>query len=407
MCTRIRRCPAPHASAFAYHSDECIGRCLVPIVLVALATASNLAQSPDSAVPIDVVVPSPPIAARGAGASHVFYERHITNFGNTAAELKRLEVTAGDDPNRVMGSYAGEEITSRLFRPGAPPTMPDTQIIAAGLRAIVFLQITLEGNRPVPAQLAHRLTFSLRVPDQAPTEQTMSAARVAIGGQRPLVIEPPLRGGDWIALNGPSNTSVHRRPLLTVNGGARIAQRFAIDWLKLGPGGRLARDDRARDENWFTYGEEVLAVADGTVISTKDGIPDNVPLSPTRAAPITLETLGGNMIVLDIGNGRSATYAHLIPKSLRVSVGAKVRRGQVLGLLGNSGNSDAPHLHFHVTDGASACAAEGVPYIFDSAQYRGAASLAKLLGGEPWIPQGGTVVRTREIPMEHAVVRFN
>jgi murein DD-endopeptidase MepM/ murein hydrolase activator NlpD len=123
--------------------------------------------------------------------------------------------------------------------------------------------------------------------------------------------------------------------------------------------------------------------------------------------PITVETITGNYIVLDIGNGRYATFAHLIPKSLRVSVGARVRRGQVLGLLGNSGSSDAPHLHFHVTDGRSALGSEGVPFIFESVQHRGTvASLDKLIADEPWIPQGGTVVRTREIPMENAVIRF-
>jgi hypothetical protein len=75
--------------------------------------------------------------------------------------------------------------------------------------------------------------------------------------------------------------------------------------------------------------------------------------------------------------------------------------------LGNSGSSDAPHLHFHVTDGRSALGSEGVPFIFESVQHRGTvASLDKLIADEPWIPQGGTVVRTREIPMENAVIRF-
>ena len=147
----------------------------------------------------------------------------------------------------------------------------------------------------------------------------------------------------------------------------------------------------------------MLSVADGTVIVTKDGIPENVPLT----VPMTLDTIGGNLVVMDIGNGRYATYAHLIPKSLRVSVGAKVRRGQVLGLLGNSGNSDAPHLHLHIADGPSPFGAEGVPYTFESMQFRGSvSSLDKLLGDDAWIPQGGTVVRTREIPLENAVVRF-
>ena len=126
-----------------------------------------------------------------------------------------------------------------------------------------------------------------------------------------------------------------------------------------------------------------------------------------RAVPITLDTLGGNLVVLDIGSRRYATYAHLIPRSVRVSVGAKVRRGQVLGRLGNSGNSDAPHLHFHITDGQSSFGSEGVPYAFESMQFRGSAgSLDALIADQPWIPQSSPVVRTREIPLDKAVIRF-
>jgi len=376
-------------------------------VLVTVAATFILAQTADSSLPIEIAVPSAPIPVRGAGASHLFYELHLTNFRNAPLELTRVEVLPGNDDSRVLASYSGEEITSRLLRPGTPPNLPDKQVIAGGMRAILMLQLSIEGNRPVPAQLRHRLTFSVTIPGGAAVERTMDVARVTVGSQQPLVLGPPLRGGDWLAANGPSNTSVHRRALLVVNGTPRIAQRLAIDWIKLGPGGRLAHDDRGRNENWFAYGEEVLAVADGTVVATKDGIPENVALSDKRAVPITLDTIAGNLVVVDIGNGRYATFAHLIPKSLRVSVGARVRRGQVLGLLGNSGNSDAPHLHFHVTDGPSAMGSEGVPYIFESVQYRGSvASLDKLFADEPWIPQGGTVVRTREIPLENAVVRF-
>jgi murein DD-endopeptidase MepM/ murein hydrolase activator NlpD len=376
-------------------------------VLITLAAPSYFAQQPESSLPIEIAVPTAPIPVRGAGSTHLFYELHLTNFRNTPVELTRIEVLAGNDTSGTLAIYSGQEVASRLFRPGSPPTLPDKHVIAGGMRAIVMLQLTIEGNRPVPSQLRHRLTFSVQTPGAPPVEQTMDLPRVTVGSQQPLVIDPPLRGGDWLAANGPSNTAGHRRALLVVNGTPRIAQRLAIDWIKLGPGGRVAHDDRARNENWFGYGEEVMAVADGTVIATKDGIPENVPMSDKRAVPITLDTLPGNLVVMDIGNGRYATYAHLIPKSLRVSVGAKVRRGQVLGLLGNSGNSDAPHLHFHITDGPSPMGSEGVPYIFESVQYRGnVASLDKLVADEPWIPQGGTVVRTREIPMENAVVRF-
>lgn len=81
---------------------------------------------------------------------------------------------------------------------------------------------------------------------------------------------------------------------------------------------------------------------------------------------ITRETIAGNYIVLDIGNNIYAVYAHLIPNSFKVKVGEKVNKGQVVGLLGNSGNSDGPHLHFHLeTKSQQVLGGEGIPYHFE------------------------------------------
>ncbi len=84
--------------------------------------------------------------------------------------------------------------------------------------------------------------------------------------------------------------------------------------------------------------------------------------------PITLETVGGNYVALDLGGNRFAFYAHLQPGSIKAKVGDRVRKGQVLALLGNSGNSTEPHLHFQVTDGNSPLGSEGLPYVFDSGE---------------------------------------
>ena len=75
--------------------------------------------------------------------------------------------------------------------------------------------------------------------------------------------------------------------------------------------------------------------------------------------PITSETIGGNHVVLDLGGGRFAFYAHLQPGSLKVKVGDRVTRGQIIGLVGNSGNSTEPHLHFHISNGVSPLGSEG------------------------------------------------
>jgi murein DD-endopeptidase MepM/ murein hydrolase activator NlpD len=75
---------------------------------------------------------------------------------------------------------------------------------------------------------------------------------------------------------------------------------------------------------------------------------------------------GGNYVVVDISNGRFAFYAHMQPGSLKVKKGDTVKQGQILGLLGNSGNTDTPHLHFHVMDGPSPLLSNGLPYVFTS-----------------------------------------
>jgi len=107
--------------------------------------------------------------------------------------------------------------------------------------------------------------------------------------------------------------------------------------------------------------------------------------------PITLETIGGNHVVLDLGHRRFAFYAHLQPGSLKVKVGDRVKRGQVLGLVGNSGNSTEPHLHFHLADSISPLGSEGVPYALDSFD-------TKAKSG------GAATKHKQEIPLEDEVV---
>jgi murein DD-endopeptidase MepM/ murein hydrolase activator NlpD len=134
---------------------------------------------------------------------------------------------------------------------------------------------------------------------------------------------------------------------------------------RLNPSGATFSGDQKDNKSYRAYGADVLAVANAMVVATKDGIPENVPGITSRAVPITSDTIGGNHIVLDLGGGRYAFYAHLQPGSLKVKVGDRVTRGQVIGLVGNSGNSTEPHLHFHISDGVSPLGSEGLPYILD------------------------------------------
>src|SRR5262249_23673613 len=186
-----------------------------------------------------------------------------------------------------------------------------------------------------------------------------------------------------------------------------IPQRFAIDWAKIGPNGNVYRGDPSKNVNYFGYGAEVLAVGDAVVVGVKDGMPENIPSEKERAIPISLFNAGGNSIMLDLGNSRFAFYAHLQPQSLRVKVGDKVRRGQVLALLGNSGNATGPHLHFHVVDANMPLFAEGMPYVFESFEVAAKRSRQahKRNGREPK-SRTYTEVRHMEMPIGGAVVNF-
>jgi hypothetical protein len=232
----------------------------------------------------------------------------------------------------------------------------DVRRLDAGRRAVLFAWVSVGKGDPRPASLRHRFVIGV---EGAPLEFTFECCQTAASRAGPLAIAPPLRGGGWLAANGPSEASDHRRALLNVDGHAYVAQRFAIDWIQFGTNGELASGKGGENSEFAAYGAEVLAVAGGRVLGLKDGIVENKPNS--LAVPITYETIAGNYVSLDLGKGRYAHYAHLQPGSLRVKVGDRVQPGQVLALLGNSENSDAPHLHFQITDGPSFLASEGMP----------------------------------------------
>jgi hypothetical protein len=138
-------------------------------------------------------------------------------------------------------------------------------------------------------------------------------------------------------------------------------QRFAVDWVRVGPDGRTFKSDGRSNADYLAYGEEALAPAAGTVALVVDGVPDNVP---GQRDPYFVP---GNSVAIDLGDGEFAIYAHLIPGSARVKVGQRVAAGDVVGRVGNSGNSSEPHLHFQLADHARLAEAAALPCQFAGA----------------------------------------
>jgi murein DD-endopeptidase MepM/ murein hydrolase activator NlpD len=147
---------------------------------------------------------------------------------------------------------------------------------------------------------------------------------------------------------------------MPVNGRVWVAQRFAVDWEQVNAQGQIYSGPQEKLESYAIFGKPVLAVSDASVASVVDGQPEQTP--GKYPVNISLEEADGNCVILDLGGGRFAIYAHLQPGSIKVRKGDRVKLGQVLGLVGDTGNSVVPHLHFQVMDRDSSLGSNGLPY---------------------------------------------
>ncbi len=360
----------------------------------ALAQSTSVPVKPAIPIQVQAFVPTAPIVFRGDGSDHLCYEIYLTNMDKQAWVLQR--VTAISDGGTALLKLDGKDLQSTLRHPGRPDLKDDALYqLAPGERVIAFLWINLSGS--VPKQLRHELIFRKSGEDKL-LEMDAAVTKVS---DATTTITSPLRGKNWLAGNGPSNTSNHRRTIILTDGTPHIAQRYAIDWVQTDQKRATYKGEAKDNRSYYCYGAEAFAVADATVVEVKDGIPQNTPGGPL-AVEITLETIAGNHVNLDLGGGVFAMYAHFQPGSIKVKVGDKVSRGQVLGLVGNSGNSSEPHLHFQLMDRNSPLGSEGLPYKVDfqltgRSGYVGSPKIDHLPSPQP---------RKGEIPLENEIVDF-
>ncbi len=319
---------------------------------------------------VEVVCPSQPIPVRQGEQQVLVYELHITNFDLVPMTLKRLEIFAGEDNSQPLKVFSDDALSATMVQAGSMGGAKDSRTIDPGSRAVVFLWIGLRLDQPAPFSLRHRLVFVAGTGNTT-AESVLEDFPVSVSHDAVPLLSPPFAGGVWLAGDF-GNGSGHRRSLVAIDGHVHEPERFAIDWVKVGPNGDTHHDDIARNENWWGYGEPILAVADGEITQVVDGIAENTP----RVLPqsVTLDNISGNYLILRIASNRHATYAHLQPGSIKVRLHDHVRRGDVLARLGNTGNATGAHLHFQVTDGNSVLQSEGVPFIFDQFTYLGPGS---------------------------------
>ena len=178
--------------------------------------------------------------------------------------------------------------------------------------------------------------------------------------------------GQWFSAVGPTPHTAHRWAL---------PEEFAFDIVGLGDGTRSYSGSGTAFEDYHAYGADILAAADGRVVAVKADVAEDpttlrqpgetveaygerVGAYQMQLVASDINSIAGNYIAIDHGNGEFSFYAHLKPGSITVKIGDVVKSGQAMAQLGSSGNSTEPHLHFQVCDRPEPLACAGIPVNF-------------------------------------------
>jgi len=336
----------------------------------ASTTSTRLSTTPDTGptvvTPLIASAVAAPIPVPATDDKvHLAYELQLTNVLDQEVTLTSVDVRAA---HRTLLNLAGERLAYWIRVMGNPTS---TTKLGPAQSAAVWLDVSLDPGGTVPAELVHAIGISLAQPRPPlfPATMTETVAPVTVQTRKPAVIAPPLVGSNWVDANSCCDMTPHRMALNPLNGQLWAAERFAVDYVQLLPDLRLFNGDKTKPESYPGFGAEIHAVADGPVVAVLDDLPEQVPGESPPGLP--LEQYAGNHIVQDIGGGNYALYAHLKTGSIKEKVGDRLSSGQVIALLGNTGNTDGPHLHFHVMSTPDPLRSDGLPFVLSSLRLDG------------------------------------
>lgn len=325
--------------------------------------AEPVAVPEDNFTPVIGRVISPPRGLPATdGRVHLAYELHLSNVTTQTVTIQSVDVL--DETGESLLRLDGDAVTPWVAVSGS--TAPG-RVIGPGQGTLVWLDVVVDSLDVLPESVSHDVTFAFD-PGALPIitdEMTERLAVAEIDEEPAVVIGPPLAGEGWLNGNSCCAVTPHRGAVNPINGSLHAPERYAIDYVRLDEAGSFLTGSVEELSSYTYFGADILAVGDGPIVSMRFDLPEQPP--GANPVGLTLDEYGGNHIVQDLGNGVFAFYAHLqTGNPLQVEVGQQLEKGETIGLLGNSGNTDAPHLHFHLMDSPSPLGSNGVPFVYDS-----------------------------------------
>jgi len=399
----------PSSSSIATSAN--LRRGLVPVftLLAAACAQAARADAPSSSAPLPLnpfalQVPKIPQAlAASDGRTHLTWEVQATSLAAVPATVKSIVVWA-DGGAQPLLEYASPDAIgahmSPLATPLCAPGNRDCRIdrLDPSGAATIWIDLALAAETPVPDALETRVTVT---GEGIAASDATTRVRFAVDKTPVRVIHPPLAGTSWGVFEACCDAANHhRRGQRSVDGHFVLPERYAIDFVKVDKDGNTFGGDGKRNEDYFSFGAPVLAVADATVVDVYDELADAPPQQPLP--PPTLPKAGGNHVILDLGGGVWAMYGHLKAHSIRVKAGDHVAPGEVIAQLGNNGNSDMAHLHFQLMDSRNFAQSQGVPYVFDRYRLIGRADAET----DRIIVDGRPALRENALPLSLSIVDF-
>ena len=359
--------PSPREKTRAFAHARSLVICIALGVLQFLPPVQANAQQPSGVSVISI--PAVPLIEQQSTGQSVNFDLLLTNAESNALVVVAVRLSVFDP----SGILIQERQITENGKPAAIDVVGSRDLHANGVADLFQPFFNFSAKLPI-----HRMHFEILLNRKGRPSSPVALASdrlvqldVYPRSTKPVSFQLPLCGHILVE-DGHDYFSHHRRQNLA----ARFLQDprsavnpnlFAADLVKIDKDGKLFSNKANVKEDWFSYGEDIFAPADGTVVSSVNDIPENEfqgfnVKRPTKAEQQDPQGFG-NHVLLKHADGRVSWLLHMQPGSVLVKAGEQVRAGQAVGKIGFSGDSLFPHLHFNATE-SSTYPSQGVPVSF-------------------------------------------